>query len=101
MVTNGVRVVAVGREGRVTLPAEMREALDLGEGTQILIEIDQTRGTLLLKPAVTVPRDPAWVSGDEHLARLEQSYADAQAGRVMRMSDELAKKLLDGSENGP
>jgi AbrB family looped-hinge helix DNA binding protein len=89
------RVVSVGKEGRITVPADLRKTFGLQEGSRVVIHVDKVHGGLILQPAVTIPRDPAWVSDPEHRARLARSYADADAGRIRRMSDDLAEELLD------
>jgi AbrB family looped-hinge helix DNA binding protein len=93
--------VSVGKEGRVTLPARMREALHLEEGTQLVVEVDQDYGGLRLRPAITVPRDHAWAYTTDHLAQLARARADAREGRTAELSEEEMLELLEAREQAP
>jgi bifunctional DNA-binding transcriptional regulator/antitoxin component of YhaV-PrlF toxin-antitoxin module len=43
--------------GRVTLPAEVRRALDLGD--EAMFEVQVLKGAIVLKPVAVVPLDRA------------------------------------------
>ena len=86
------RVVTVGREGRITLPAAMREALELKEGAQVLVQLDAS-GRLQVSPVEMVPRDPSWLSQSKAQSRLEeQAAADVEQGRITPVTE----KRLEG-----
>src|SRR5215217_7080405 len=93
--------VSVGKEGRVTLPARMREALHLEEGTQLEVEVDLDYGGLRLRPAITVPRDHAWAYATKHLTQLARARTDAREGRTAELSEEEMLELLRAREQAP
>jgi AbrB family looped-hinge helix DNA binding protein len=93
--------VSVGKEGRVTLPARMREALHLEEGTQLEVEVDLDYGGLRLRPAITVPRDHAWAYTTKHLTQLTRARTDAREGRTAELSEEEMLELLRAREQAP
>jgi AbrB family looped-hinge helix DNA binding protein len=72
--------VTVGKSGRVTLPASVREELNLDEGTELNVQVEA--GELVLTPVVTVPRSYHWAYSPEHLDRLDSALADADEGRI-------------------
>jgi antitoxin MazE len=87
-------IVSVGKEGRVTLPARIRELLDLEEGDRLVLDVDREQGSIRLRPAVTVPRQLAWVYTQEHLSQLARALADVAQGRVSEPSEEEVTDLL-------
>ena len=87
------RLVTVGAEGRVTLPASMRQVFDLEQGSQLLIEIDPEVG-LRLRPVEILPRDPSWLARSdiqEARARIEE---DLDSGRVSAMTEDKLRDLV-------
>jgi antitoxin MazE len=84
--------VTVGKSGRVTLPAAIRQALGLSEGTELLLLM--VGGTLVLTPVVTVPRDYAWAYAPEHLERLNEALAEADEGRVRPLDEDELSQVL-------
>ncbi len=85
-------VVALSREGRVTLPAKMRRALGLDEGSELFVE--QRNGTIVLRPAMRVPRDDAWAYTAEHRARLNRAREDMVNGRILPFGEEELRELI-------
>jgi AbrB family looped-hinge helix DNA binding protein len=84
--------VTVGKSGRVTLPASIREELDLDEGVELNVQVDA--GELVLTPVMTVPRSYYWVYSPEHRDRLNTAIADADEGRIRPLDeDELIRVL--------
>jgi AbrB family looped-hinge helix DNA binding protein len=55
---DAMSVVKLLRGGRITLPAEIRRALELGEGDYL--EAEMVAGALVLKPKTSVDREQAW-----------------------------------------
>ena len=48
--------VFLGRDGRMTLPARVREKLKLEEGAHLFVDVDEERGVIQMQPAMSVPR---------------------------------------------
>jgi AbrB family looped-hinge helix DNA binding protein len=72
--------------GRLTLPAEVRQRLGLAGGTVFDVQATD-RGSVTLRPVVVLPRDDAWAYTAEHLAQVAKALADLREGRVRRLSD--------------
>jgi len=51
-------VVAVDRQGRLTLPVDVRRRLGIGEGTQLELKIESS--TIRLRRASTIPGEDRW-----------------------------------------
>ncbi len=75
-------VVDVSREGRVTLPASVRKALQLEEGAQLAVEVRS--GAIVLTPVVTIPREDVWAYTPEHRAQVARALQEIAEGRVYR-----------------
>jgi AbrB family looped-hinge helix DNA binding protein len=68
--------------GRLTLPAEARRALHLDGEVQFVVEVGE--GEIVLRPAVTIPKEDAWAHSVEHRELLAQALQDVRAGRIVR-----------------
>jgi len=86
--------VTVGKSGRVTLPASVREELELDEGTELNVQVEA--GELVLTPVVTVPRSYHWAYSPEHLDRLDTALADADEGRIRPLDEDELTQVLRG-----
>jgi bifunctional DNA-binding transcriptional regulator/antitoxin component of YhaV-PrlF toxin-antitoxin module len=87
-----VHVVSNAR-GRLTLPAEIREALHLEGETHWTVEVRE--GAVILRPAVLVPRQDAWAFTPEARAALQRADADSAAGRTIRLSGADMTRLAE------
>jgi bifunctional DNA-binding transcriptional regulator/antitoxin component of YhaV-PrlF toxin-antitoxin module len=80
------------RGGRLTLPAEVRRELGLGNETEFEVEVDKEHDALILRPAIVLRREDAWAYTSEHRELLARAHADSREGRVREMTEEeLAK----------
>lgn len=86
--------VTVGKSGRVTLPASVRDELELDEGTELNVQVEE--GELVLTPVVTVPRFYRWAYSPEHLDRLDRALADADEGRIRPLDEDELTRVLRG-----
>ena len=73
-------LVAVNAQGRVTLPADVRKKLHLGEGSQLEVAVES--GRITLRPAQVIPAEDAWAYTPENLAGIRRALEDIRAGRV-------------------
>jgi bifunctional DNA-binding transcriptional regulator/antitoxin component of YhaV-PrlF toxin-antitoxin module len=71
--------VVSNKQGRLTIPAEARAALSVEGETHWTIEIAD--GALILRPAVVIPREDAWLYTPEEREKREQAREQARAGR--------------------
>jgi AbrB family looped-hinge helix DNA binding protein len=84
--------VTVGKFGRVTLPASVRDELELDEGSELNVQVVAEK--LVLTPVVTVPRGYGWAYEREHRERLNRALADVEEGRVRPLDEEELLRVL-------
>lgn len=72
----------VRTKGVVTIPQDVRRAVRLEEGDEVIVSV--RNGEVVLTPATVVPRDQAWFWTPEWQAGEAEADADIQAGRVTR-----------------
>lgn len=82
-----MKTVTMSPNGRLTLPAEVRQKLDLEGETEFDVEVTG-EGSVVLRPVVVIPRDDAWAYTAKHLRQVAQALRDVREGRVHRLSDE-------------
>lgn len=85
--------VESNEQGRLVIPAEVRAALNVTGKTHWQLEVQD--GAIILKPATVIPREDAWAYRPEHLARLQEALAQAQAGRILDLSPAQLETLAD------
>jgi len=86
-------LVAVNAQGRVTLPADVRRKLRLGDGSQLEVAIEDDHITL--RPARVVPAEDAWAYTAENLAGIRRALEDVKAGRVYRLSWKVLNEIVE------
>ncbi|MCJ7827020.1 MAG: AbrB/MazE/SpoVT family DNA-binding domain-containing protein [Demequinaceae bacterium] len=82
-------------KGVVTIPQEVRRAVRLEEGDEVMVTIRD--GEVVLTPATVIPRDQAWFWTPEWQAREAEAEADIAASRVTRHSTD--SDFLDSLES--
>ena len=87
-------LVKVAPDGRMTLPAAVRRALEIEEGDAHL-SIDVADGAAVLRPAVVIPRNDAWAYTPEHLAAVKRARKQVVTSKLVEFPDDLADKLGD------
>jgi len=101
MMASATSYLTLDKEGRATLPEEIRRALGVGAGDFILLEHTE-RGTFELVPATLVPTDQLWFQQPEIEARIARSEADFAAGREAHTEGpDEAQALLDRLKKRP
>ena len=73
-------------KGQVTLPKEIRAALDLHEGDDLAFKINE-KGELVIERVLTIPQDQAWFWTKRWQKMEREAQADIDAGRVSRYKD--------------
>ena len=73
-------------KGQVTLPKEIRTALDLHEGDDLAIRINE-KGEIVIERVLTIPSDQAWFWTERWQKMEREAQADIEAGRVSRYKD--------------
>lgn len=83
-------------QGRVTLPAEVRRRLHLGNGDQLEVAVEEDRITL--RPTRVLVAEDAWAYTTENLAGIRRALDDVREGRVFQVSyEELDRTVATGS----
>lgn len=88
----GKTVVSMNPEGRLTVPAEARRALQIEGETQFEVEVAEN--ALILRLVTLVPSEDAWSATPENRRLLEQALADAREGRVLRLTEHDLERLI-------
>ncbi|MEU3568195.1 AbrB/MazE/SpoVT family DNA-binding domain-containing protein [Kitasatospora sp. NPDC036755] len=86
----------VRKKGVVTIPQEIREQLDLQEGDQLVVAVED--GRIVLTPASVVPDDQAWFwSGawQEKEQEVDEAVAAGERGEVFEDGDAFLQSLAD------
>ena len=77
-------VVAVNRQGRITLPVDVRRRLSITEGTQLEVKVENN--TVQLRRASVIPDEDRWAYTPAGPASLTRALADVKASRVFELS---------------
>ena len=90
------RSLALRRKGVITVPQEVRDELDLREGDNLLLTVED--GRIVLTPTALIPRDQAWFWTESWQAR--EAEADAQIagaeGTIFHTNDEFLASFAPG-----
>src|SRR5437879_5684933 len=82
-------VVAVNRQGRITLPVDVRRRLGITEGTQLEVKVESN--TVQLRRASVIPDEDRWAYTPAAIASLRRALADVKAGRVFELGERAAR----------
>lgn len=72
-------------KGQITVPAEIRSALGVEEGDDLVFYTDE-RGQVLIRRAQIIPPDQAWFWSKRWQKLEHEAQADLEAGRVVEYS---------------
>jgi len=68
------------------MPAEARRELRLEGEVQFVVEVGE--GEIVLRPAMTIPREDAWAHTPEHRDLLARALEDVRNGRIVQGTTE-------------
>lgn len=85
-------LVAMNKQGRLTVPVEARRALHVEGEAQFEMEV--TENALILRPVVTIPQEDAWFYTPENRRLLEQALKDAREGRIFQLTEADLERLI-------
>jgi AbrB family looped-hinge helix DNA binding protein len=83
--------------GTVTIPQDVRDKLDLAEGDQLIVTVEDDR--IILTPTSLIPDDQAWFWTPEWQAReaeADEVLAHGERGKVFTSGEEFLA-FLDAS----
>src|SRR5207253_2409925 len=81
-------------EGRLTLPAEIRETLHVEGETRWTVEVQG--GAVILRPAGPAARDVAWADTAAFRAQVARARQQAREGRAYRATSADFEDLMAG-----
>ena len=77
-------IVQMDSKGRILIPSEFRENLDLESGDSLLLSLDSRRNILFISP----------VYGSKNLVKIEIEFND-KIGALAEIADSLSKMKID------
>ena len=77
-------VVAVNRQGRITLPVDVRRRLGIAGGTHLEVKVEGN--TVRLRRVSRIPDEDLWAYTPAAIASLKRALADVKAGRVFELN---------------
>lgn len=86
------------RKSQVTVPREIVEALDLQEGDDLQVRLEN--GKIVFVPMVSIPKDQAWFWSKEWQEEEREADEEIKAGRVKGFSnaEDLIRSLHEDAE---
>ena len=78
-------------KGQVTVPSQIRAALGVDEGDDLVFHMDE-RGRVVLSRAQVIPPEQAWFWSERWQRQEREAQADIDAGRTEEF-DDLASAL--------
>ncbi|HNM78059.1 MAG TPA: AbrB/MazE/SpoVT family DNA-binding domain-containing protein [Tepidiformaceae bacterium] len=87
--------VRMSKTGRITLPAEIRKAMDLEGEAEFLVEGSDDGFGIVLRPVVTVLRDGAWTYTAEDIESIERGLRDLREGRERVMTEAELRAMAE------
>lgn len=88
-----MKTVTMSATGRLTLPAEARQALGLDGEAEFEVEVNGEDDAVILRPAALLRREDAWAYTPEHRQLLERAHDDSEAGRVRSLSEAELRRV--------
>ena len=87
--------VTMSKTGRITLPANIRKALELPGEAEFLVEELRDGEGIVLRPVVTMLREDAWVYTAEDLESIERGLRDIREGRVRTVTEAELRAMAE------
>ncbi len=85
----------MSKTGRITLPAELRRAMDLEGEAEFLVEELADGEGVVLRPIVMMLREDAWAYTAEDMASIRRGLDDILAGRVRTVTEAELRAMAE------
>ena len=96
-----IRTAILRARGTVTIPQDVRDRLDLAEGDQFVVTVEDDR--IVLTPTSVIPDDQAWFWTPEWQAgeaEVDAAAARGEQGPVFRSGEEFLAFLDESMKPG-
>ena len=96
-----IRTAVLRARGTVTIPQDVRDRLDLAEGDQFVVTVEDDR--IVLTPTSVIPDDQAWFWTPEWQAKeaeVDEATARGEHGKVFGSGEEFLAFLDENSKPG-
>ena len=97
--------IYVGRNGRLTLPAQVRSALGVQDGDQMLVWVSKDRQALRIEPSESVPRRHFWQLSADVQESIRRGETQAEAAEFVDLEPpdnsllrKVEKRLREGQD---
>jgi len=84
-------VVSMNEQGRMTMPATVRQALHVEGKAQWEVEVKDN--AVIFRPALVIPREDAWAYNPEHLDRVARARQEAHVGETRQLTADDLEQL--------
>lgn len=94
-----IRTAKLRGRGTVTIPQDVRERLDLAEGDQFVVTVEDDR--IVLTPTSVIPDDQAWFWTPEWQAKeaeVDEAIARGERGDVFTSGEDFLAFLDENSK---
>ncbi len=92
MTTTAKTTVMMDARGQLTLPENVREALQVENGNGLQLELEVVDHAVVLRPTLVIPEEDLWAYTPEHMALLKRALAE---GPGKRMSEADLLRLIE------
>jgi bifunctional DNA-binding transcriptional regulator/antitoxin component of YhaV-PrlF toxin-antitoxin module len=84
--------------GQLSLPEEVREALNVENGHGLQLDLEVVGETIVLRPKMVIPEEDLWAYTPEHMALLKRALAEPPENDIRLTHAELERLLLGAAE---
>ncbi len=98
MTTTAKTTVMMDARGQLTLPENVREALQVENGNGLQLELEVVDHAVVLRPTLVIPEEDLWAYTPENTERLLRARERPQEEDLRLSPAELERLVLGSSE---
>src|SRR3712207_5865810 len=98
MTTTVKTTVVMDARGQVTIPENVREALQVENGHGLQLEVEVVDQTVVLRPTLVIPEEDLWAYTPEHIARVKRALARPREQDLRLTPADLERLILGAPE---
>ena len=89
-----MKAVTISSKGQIAIPKEVREALHIKEGDQLIYQVE--KGKIVLEPIINIPRSQAWFWAPGVQEKIKKADKNFKEGNYKTYKiDKFIKELKD------